>query len=199
MASTLNRPQPEQHSSTDTLTPQSHYLNPVKDSDSALKRQKSIENIAHQLEGASIQDTSSSPRMEDRNLQQLKSAQASPAISRSSSYGSVVSEMDHPEFLRAWGFHNPHDAHKISHYLLPIHAQLCTLKRCLLQVQELGGPFKPMELYPYQIKLSHIDNKRKDGVFYDEQGAIPEGQGVVNDILSECYDIMQELKAELVD
>lgn len=37
---------------------------------------------------------------------------------------------------------------------------------------------------------------RVDGKFYDEDGNIPEGQGSLNVLLSECFDIVQELKIE---
>lgn len=55
------------------------------------------------------------------------------------------------------------------------------------------------ELYPYQMKLASIDNMRVDGKFLDEDGSIPEGQGIVMALLNECYDILFELKADIVD
>jgi hypothetical protein len=32
------------------------------------------------------------------------------------------------------------------------------------------------DLYPYQLKLASIDNMRKNGIFYDDEGNIPEGR-----------------------
>lgn len=52
----------------------------------------------------------------------------------------------------------------------------------------------PRELYPYSMKLSSIDNMRVDGKFMVGKD-IPEGQGSVNDLLAECYDIAYELRA----
>src|SRR5205823_10210502 len=53
------------------------------------------------------------------------------------------------------------------------------------------------ELYPYQMKLASIDNLRVDGKFLDEDGSIPEGQGIIMALLNECYDILYELKADV--
>jgi hypothetical protein len=54
------------------------------------------------------------------------------------------------------------------------------------------------ELYPYQMKLASIDNMRQNGTFYDEDGMIPEGQGVCA-ILNECYDILHDLISKVED
>lgn len=43
------------------------------------------------------------------------------------------------------------------------------------------------------MKLNSIDNMRVDGKF--QVGSdIPEGQGSVNDLLAECYDMAYELR-----
>lgn len=96
--------------------------------------------------------------------------------------------------------------------------QLQTLKRCLLEVKESGGVANSRELYPYSMKVSlqgiwairgtrnitnmmqlnSIDNMRVDGKFYVGND-IPEGQGSVNALLSECYDIVWELRAAVQD
>jgi hypothetical protein len=55
------------------------------------------------------------------------------------------------------------------------------------------------ELYPYQMKLASIDNMRQNGTFYDEDGMIPEGQGVCVAILNECYDILHDLISKVED
>ncbi|KAH3673313.1 hypothetical protein WICMUC_003773 [Wickerhamomyces mucosus] len=83
----------------------------------------------------------------------------------------------------------------ISESLQPIHNQLSTVRRCLLEVKRIGGINSSRELYPYQMKLASLDNLRVDGKFYVD-GQIPEGQGTLNALLSECYDICQELKIE---
>lgn len=55
------------------------------------------------------------------------------------------------------------------------------------------------ELYPYQMKLASIDNMRQNGTFYDEDGMIPEGQGLCVAILNECYDILHDLISKVDD
>jgi hypothetical protein len=44
------------------------------------------------------------------------------------------------------------------------------------------------------VQLNSIDNMRVDGKFYMGND-IPEGQGSVNALLAECYDIVWELRA----
>ncbi|KAJ2376410.1 hypothetical protein IW150_002003 [Coemansia sp. RSA 2607] len=87
----------------------------------------------------------------------------------------------------------------VAETLMPVHNQLRTLRRCLLEVKKYGGPLSARDLYPYQMKLSSIDNLRTDGKFLDDEGYIPEGQGVVMSLLNECYDLMYELMATEVD
>ncbi|PLN84175.1 hypothetical protein BDW42DRAFT_163126 [Aspergillus taichungensis] len=86
----------------------------------------------------------------------------------------------------------------VSEALLPVHNQLQTLRRCLLEVKESGGVANSRELYPYSMKLNSIDNMRVDGKFYVGND-IPEGQGSVNALLAECYDIVWELRAAVVE
>ncbi|KAI7824260.1 hypothetical protein BX661DRAFT_194355 [Kickxella alabastrina] len=87
----------------------------------------------------------------------------------------------------------------VAESLMAVHNQLRTLRRCLFEVKKYGGPLSARDLYPYQMKLSSIDNLRTDGKFLDEEGHIPEGQGVVMSLLNECYDLMYELMATEVD
>ncbi|KAH8697151.1 hypothetical protein BGW36DRAFT_449743 [Talaromyces proteolyticus] len=82
----------------------------------------------------------------------------------------------------------------VSEALLPIYNQLQTLRRCLLEVKDSGGVSNARELYPYSMKLNSIDNMRVDGKFYIGND-IPEGQGSVNALLAECYEIAYELRA----
>lgn len=84
----------------------------------------------------------------------------------------------------------------VSEALIPIHNQLSTVRRCLLEVQRNGGLSSVRELYPYQMKLASIDNLRVDGKFMVGD-SIPEGQGMLNALLSECFEICHELKMEI--
>ncbi|KAL4896485.1 hypothetical protein BDV59DRAFT_170761 [Aspergillus ambiguus] len=86
----------------------------------------------------------------------------------------------------------------VSEALLPVYNQLQTLRRCLIEVKESGGVANSRELYPYSMKLNSIDNMRVDGKFYVGSD-IPEGQGSVNALLAECYDIVWELRAAVAD
>ncbi|ETN46263.1 uncharacterized protein HMPREF1541_00447 [Cyphellophora europaea CBS 101466] len=81
----------------------------------------------------------------------------------------------------------------VSEALLPVYNQLLTLRRCLVEVKKAGGVSNPRELYPYSMKLNSIDNMRVDGKFQVGKD-IPEGQGSVNDLLAECYDLAYELR-----
>ncbi|KAF7509836.1 hypothetical protein GJ744_007347 [Endocarpon pusillum] len=86
----------------------------------------------------------------------------------------------------------------VSEALLPIYNQLMTLRRCLLEVKKSGGVSNPRELYPYSMKLNSIDNMRVDGKFTIGKD-IPEGQGNVIGLLSECYDLAYELRTAAED
>jgi Protein of unknown function (DUF2408) len=86
----------------------------------------------------------------------------------------------------------------VSEALLPIYNQLMTLRRCLLEVKKSGGVSNPRELYPYSMKLNSIDNMRVDGKF-TVGSDIPEGQGSVIGLLSECYDLAYELRTAAED
>lgn len=81
----------------------------------------------------------------------------------------------------------------VSEALLPVYNQLQTLKRCLLEVKASGGVSSPRELYPYSMKLNSLDNMRVDGKFMLGND-IPEGQGIVNELLAECFDLSYELR-----
>lgn len=48
------------------------------------------------------------------------------------------------------------------------------------------------------MKLNSIDNMRIDGKFQVGKD-IPEGQGSVNDLLAECYEIAYELRTAAED
>ena len=63
----------------------------------------------------------------------------------------------------------------VSESLTPIHNQLQTVKRCLLELKRVDGLNNLKELYPFQFKLASLDNLRQDGKFIVD-GSIPEGQ-----------------------
>ncbi|EEY14512.1 conserved hypothetical protein [Verticillium alfalfae VaMs.102] len=81
----------------------------------------------------------------------------------------------------------------VSEALQPTFNQLQTLKKCLIEVRNNGGVSTVRELYPYSLKLNSIDNLRVDGKFMFN-GDIPEGQGSVNELLAECFEINYELR-----
>ncbi|GJJ71175.1 hypothetical protein EMPS_03525 [Entomortierella parvispora] len=87
----------------------------------------------------------------------------------------------------------------IAEALMPVHNQLLTVRRCLLEVKKWGGDFTVRDLYPYQMKLASMDNMRVEGKFLDKEKEIPEGQGICNSLLSECYDILYELQESVVE
>lgn len=83
----------------------------------------------------------------------------------------------------------------VSEALLPVYNQLQTLKRCLVEVKNGGGVSSVRELYPYSMKLNSIDNMKVDGKFMAGPD-IPEGQGSVMQLLSECFDLSYELRVD---
>lgn len=84
----------------------------------------------------------------------------------------------------------------VSEALTPVHNQLSTVRQCLLDVKRMGGLSSVRELYPYQMKLASIDSLRVDGKFMVGE-SVPEGQGMLNALLAECFDICHELKVEM--
>ncbi|KAI9281836.1 hypothetical protein BY458DRAFT_486707 [Sporodiniella umbellata] len=83
----------------------------------------------------------------------------------------------------------------VAEALMPVHNQLSTVRRCLVEVTKWGKPDSIRDLYPYQMKLASIDNMRVNGTFCDEDGNIPEGQAICVALLNECYDMLHELVA----
>lgn len=86
----------------------------------------------------------------------------------------------------------------VSEALQPLHNQLQTVYRCLLDLKRSGGVKSLRELYPYQMKLTQIDNDAVDGIFKVD-GQIPPGQATLTTLLSECFDILHELKMDYYD
>ncbi|KAL7919772.1 hypothetical protein ACQKWADRAFT_300391 [Trichoderma austrokoningii] len=83
--------------------------------------------------------------------------------------------------------------HPVSEVLLPIYGQLKTIKRCLLEVRDSGGISSVEELYPYSMKLNSIDSLRREGKFV-VGGEILEGQGIVSELLEECFKLSVDLR-----
>jgi hypothetical protein len=42
--------------------------------------------------------------------------------------------------------------------------------------------------------LANFDNIRKDGKFLDSDGEVPEGQGILHQLLNDCYEVLNELQ-----
>jgi hypothetical protein len=55
-------------------------------------------------------------------------------------------------------------------------------------VAKQGGPFTARDLYPFQLALYQIDSLRKDGKFEGRDGSVPEGQAILNALLSEAHE-----------
>lgn len=84
----------------------------------------------------------------------------------------------------------------ISESLMPIANRLTTVKRCLIEVHKFGGPYSGRDLYPYQLALFQIDELRTDGKFLDADGGVPEGQAILNALLSECHELIAMMQEE---
>ncbi|KAI0741397.1 hypothetical protein C8Q80DRAFT_1194230 [Daedaleopsis nitida] len=52
------------------------------------------------------------------------------------------------------------------------------------------------ELKPIQEELRNIDSKRVDGKFLGPGGMVPTSQAVCSSLLEECFDIVQEIRAQ---
>ncbi|POY73268.1 hypothetical protein BMF94_3602 [Rhodotorula taiwanensis] len=84
----------------------------------------------------------------------------------------------------------------VSEELMPIANKLNTIKRCLIEVAKQGGPFTARDLYPFQLALYQIDSLRKDGKFEGRDGSIPEGQAILNALLSEAHEMISMMQEE---
>ena len=63
--------------------------------------------------------------------------------------------------------------------LKPIYDRLIELKASLERLTLTHRwTSRETDLWTYQLQLNEIDNMRKDGKFYDEEGDVPEGQTV---------------------
>ncbi|KAG2179235.1 hypothetical protein INT43_002085 [Umbelopsis isabellina] len=87
----------------------------------------------------------------------------------------------------------------VSEVLMPVFNQLNTLKQCLESVASCGAPCSRRELYPYSMKLSSIAESQENGIFKDAEGGIPQGQAMCSTLLSDCYDLLERLRANATD
>ncbi|KAF8260682.1 hypothetical protein EI94DRAFT_1780424 [Lactarius quietus] len=83
----------------------------------------------------------------------------------------------------------------LSAELVPLHERLVTIRRKLVALGAKGGSPKA-ELKPLQEELRKIDSKRVDGKFLDPGGNIPASQAICSSLLEECFDIVQEIRAQ---
>lgn len=63
-------------------------------------------------------------------------------------------------------------------------------------MQKFGGPYSQRDLYPYQLSLAQIDELRTDGRFQGRDGSVPEGQAILNALLSEAHEIISMMQEE---
>ncbi|KAA1470329.1 hypothetical protein DENSPDRAFT_836110 [Dentipellis sp. KUC8613] len=79
--------------------------------------------------------------------------------------------------------------------LIPIHEKLVNIRRKLVALAAKEGSHKA-GLKPLQEELRKIDSKRVDGKFLGPGGMIPASQAICSSLLEECFDIVQEIRAQ---
>ncbi|CAK5283383.1 unnamed protein product [Mycena citricolor] len=79
--------------------------------------------------------------------------------------------------------------------LIPIHERLVTLRRQLVALAAKEGSHVA-ELKPIKEELRKIDSKRVDGKFLGPGGIVPASQAICSSLLEECFEIVQEIKAQ---
>ena len=79
-----------------------------------------------------------------------------------------------------------------------IHMILLLTVRYIVEVQKFGGPYSQRDLYPFQLSLAQIDELRTDGRFHGRDGSVPEGQAILNALLSEAHEIISVMREESV-
>lgn len=79
---------------------------------------------------------------------------------------------------------------------LPIHLSCSAVNAALVEVMKYGGPYSGRDIYPYQLVLFQIDQLRVDGRFEGRDGSVPEGQGILNALLSEAHEMISEMQEE---
>ncbi|KAI5999402.1 hypothetical protein F5J12DRAFT_277556 [Pisolithus orientalis] len=83
----------------------------------------------------------------------------------------------------------------ISVELIPIHQRLITIRRQLVALAVKEGSHKA-ELKPLAEELRKIDSKRVNGKFLGPGGIVPASQAICSSLLEECFDILQQIKAQ---
>ncbi|KAL4065942.1 hypothetical protein J3A83DRAFT_336833 [Scleroderma citrinum] len=84
---------------------------------------------------------------------------------------------------------------EISVELIPVHERLVLVRRQLVALAAKEGTHKA-ELKPLAEELRKIDSKRVDGKFLGPGGIVPASQAICSSLLEECFDILQEIKAQ---
>ncbi|TFK51647.1 hypothetical protein OE88DRAFT_1698701 [Heliocybe sulcata] len=84
---------------------------------------------------------------------------------------------------------------ELSPELLPIHTKLVDIRRKLVALAAKES-FSKAELKPLQEELRKIDSKRVDGKFLGPGGIVPASQAICSSLLEECFDIVQEIRAQ---
>ncbi|KAJ8590128.1 hypothetical protein M405DRAFT_816776 [Rhizopogon salebrosus TDB-379] len=83
----------------------------------------------------------------------------------------------------------------LSAELIPIHERLVTVRRQLVALAAKEGSHKA-EIKPLAEELRKIDSKRVDGKFLGPGGIMPASQALCSSLLEECFDILQQIKAQ---
>ncbi|TRM60758.1 hypothetical protein BD626DRAFT_503769 [Schizophyllum amplum] len=83
----------------------------------------------------------------------------------------------------------------LSAELTPIHERLVKLRRALVTLAAKEGSHKA-ELKPIMEELRKIDSQRVDGKFLGPGGVVPSSQAICSSTLEECFEIVQEIKAQ---
>ncbi|KAI6041222.1 hypothetical protein EDC04DRAFT_3110067 [Pisolithus marmoratus] len=83
----------------------------------------------------------------------------------------------------------------ISVELIPVHQRLVTIRRQLVALAVKEGNHKA-ELKPLAEELRKIDSKRVNGKFLGPGGTVPTSQAICSSLLEECFDILQQIKAQ---
>ncbi|KIJ61966.1 hypothetical protein HYDPIDRAFT_176736 [Hydnomerulius pinastri MD-312] len=84
---------------------------------------------------------------------------------------------------------------EISVELIPTHERLVTIRRQLVALAAKEGSHKT-ELKPLAEELRKIDSKRVDGKFLGPGGIVPASQALCSSLLEECFDVLQQIKAQ---
>ncbi|KAG1876706.1 hypothetical protein DFJ58DRAFT_755980 [Suillus subalutaceus] len=79
--------------------------------------------------------------------------------------------------------------------LVPIHERLVTIRRQLVALAAKEGSHKT-EIKSLAEELRKIDSKRVDGKFLGPGGTMPASQALCTSLIEECFDILQQIKAQ---